>query len=238
MITDLLASPYLRFGGRDLSAVQSVVSRISMLVGDQGSPAIVAAFVNDETLEAAAGASDGEERDTILLAAYRQAEDTVGEHVRALTERFDAIETELIDERDQSRGQAEAVQDERESLSQQISQLTEQVQERESALEHERVVSGEEIDRLKRERDQQLLESRRRSERWRRVGALGAAVAILAASIGLVAFGVAPPVMILGGAAVATWIAAPVVRNSQVYWRVGCVLTVLAVVIGVVQLLT
>jgi hypothetical protein len=248
MITDLLASPYLRFGqARDLREVQSVVSRISVLLGDEGSPTVVASFVNDETLEAAAKASDQTEEDVLLQEAYRQAEDVVGQRVTTLTQRLEETEIRLNAEkaeRDNMSGAVEQTRAEEYALKQQLEQMQEALRERESAihekdraLQQERALSGAEITRLKREHSEHEAREKKTAEGRRRFAAILVAIIVFAAVIALAAREIVPVWVLVAGGALSAWMIAPVARSSRIYWRLGAALAVASVLLGVVSLL-
>jgi hypothetical protein len=248
MITDLLASPYLRFGrGADLREVQSIVSRISLLLGDEGSPTVVAAFVNDETLEAAACAADETEQDIALQAAYKKAEDLVEQRVATLRCRIEETE-ELIAaearERENvnaamSAAQAEesALKAELEKVRNELSESEIAVSESQQALAEERALGEAEIARLKRERASAIDRAHKTSTRRKVVSAVLLSGSVVTTAAVLAALAVLPVWVVLPGAALGTWIVAPVLKRSRFYWRVGAVLAVASVVLGIITLL-
>ncbi len=241
-ITDLLASPYLRFGkARDLGEVQQAVARISTLLGEDGSPAVVAAAVSDETLEAAAGADGGDARDEVLLGAYQQSEDALAKRMESLQGRVEAMEGRLDDEREKhvmSAAEIATVEEGKRELEARVAEQEQELKEGREALDRERSLSAEEIERLKSEQeDKERQDAEVRIKRRRALTVLLAVIVLLVA-IGLfVGDVISAGAAILGGGMVAALLIAPFIEKSKWAWRAGFLLGVLAVIVAVIPLL-
>ena len=241
-ITDLLASPYLRFGkARDLAEVQQAVSRISTLLGENASPTVVAAAVNDETLEAAAGADTPDAQDKILVEAYQRSEDELAERLKLLNERVQMTEGELDEEREKHQMSAQeisAAEADNEALQRQLNAQQQELAASQEALERERSSSAEEIEKLKRERREDEERDGERRETRKKAAILVAAIALFVIALGLFLLGViSAAAALLGGAAAISLLVAPFIEHSVWAWRVGFVLAVVGVALGVVSML-
>jgi hypothetical protein len=241
-ITDLLASPYLRFGkARDLGEVQQAVARISTLLGEDGSPAVVAAAVSDETLEAAAGADGADARDEVLLGAYQQSEDALAKRMESLQGRVETMEERLDDEREKhvmSAAEISAAEEGKLELEARVVEQEQELREGREALDRERSLSAEEIERLKSEQEDKARQKAKDRMKRRRALTVLLAVIVLVVAIGLFVGGViSAGAAILGGGMVAALLVAPFIEHSKWAWRFGFLLGVLAVIVGVLPLL-
>jgi len=239
-ITDLLASPYLRFGrARNLGEIQETVSRVTTLLAD-ASPTVVAAFISDETLEAVAGSEGQDDQNEVLVRAYERTQDELEERFAAMHGRFESMEEELRRERDKHEGtQAEArgSEEERQALERALAEERERLSQREADLQRERAASADEIDKLKEQLGTDERERTMRREQRKKAAVVAAAILIAIVSIVLRATGVISiAAALLGGGTVIALLVGPRVEHSKWAWTVIFVLAVLAVLLAVLPL--
>jgi hypothetical protein len=234
-VTDLLASPYIRFGqAHDLGEVQQVVGRITTLLED-ASPALVAAFVKDETIEAVASAKDPAEKDEVALRIYDKVKDEVAERMNAIKSRVVEVEASRA-------GPGTADGEDSESLLRRLEEV-------EAARARERHMSSQEIEdlRVKQRQDQEEWERKWVEERARREDeerkrrerqAMGVAASLLVALVVLTVLGeVSFWLPLLAAGSVVAFLVSDWMERSPWAWRAGFVLGVVGVLLGVVQLL-
>lgn len=241
-ITDLLASPYLRFGQpQRLGDIQEVVSRITTLLND-ASPAVVAAFASDESMESVAGSGgQSEEDDQRLVEAYRQTEDAVEKRLKALGERLSDMEMQLNQEREQHEGESTTADSKHRAVAGALQEERRRSKQLEEDLKRERVMSADEIERLKEDLEEIRVAETERQDRRRRVarlapkalaGAIVAAAVVLYAtntvSLAVIAVGVACGVALLIG---------PRLERSRWAYSVALMLGVLGVALTLFQVL-
>jgi len=222
-VTDLLASPYISFGrAHTLGEVQQVVSRITTLIDDP-SPAVVAAFVKDETIEAVTGAKDPAEKDEVALRTYRKVRDEVAERLSALKSRVEGLEA----------GRTEPGPTDGEDAP----SLRSRLEEVEAQRARDRFTSSQAIEDLRARRaEDNAAWARKRAKERRRV-VTGAAILVLVALSVLAGLGqISPWVVLLAVGSVTALLFAPAVERSPWAWRAGFVLGVLGVLVGVVEL--
>ncbi len=241
MVTDLLASPYTSFGrSLSFSEVQQVVNRVSTILED-ASPAVVAAFVGDEVLQAVTGAREQSEKDEVIVEAYEHKKDEMEENISALSARVEQMQTALA----AKEAEAEDAGKLEERLCATELLLAEEKEER----SRDRSLSEEEIRDLKKRRaqeqaarkDEQLKrEEAEQARRRRRKRVVGIAVSLLveAGLIALTVLGVIPPgaLLIVGGLIVAL-VFAPIAEHPRWAARVGYLLAVLGVLISAAELM-
>ncbi len=230
MVTDLLASPYVRFGrNRSLGEIQAVVARISTLVED-ASPAVVAAFAVDETLEAVARATEQSEKDEVLIHEYEKQEDRLAKKLEAMEQRLQAMEARVVESQgDEDRTVA--------ALRGQLAEMNRQLKDTSAELGLERSRGAESTAKAEAERDAER--QRREDDRRKLRGVLVAiACAVLLAVLAVFAFRgeISPGVALITGAMVLALVLGPAIEQSKWAWRVGFVLGVAGLVVSVVDL--
>jgi len=228
MVTDLLASPYISFGrSRSLAEVQQVVNRIASLL-DDASPAVVAAVVGDEVLEAVAGAPRQSEKDEVLLEAYKRADDERAEEISALGTQLEQVQIEL------KKKEAEAGDASR--LRQRIDALEQKLKEQTAGHARDKALSAAEISHLKKEKKERILaeEMRRRKVKRAVVTATSLAAIVLLAALAYAAQ-ISASLMLFGIGLILALVLAPVADNPKWAGRVGFVLAVLGALLGLVQ---
>lgn len=241
MVTDLLASPYISFGrSLSFSEVQQVVNRVSTILED-ASPAVVAAFVGDEVLQAVTGAREQSEKDEVIVEAYEHKKDEMEENISTLSARVEQMQAALA----AKEAEAEDAQRLKERLDATEQLLAEEQEER----SRDRSLSEEEIRDLKQQRTEER--AARESERLKREEAervrrrhrkrvVGIALSLLAEA-GLVALAVlgviAPGLLLIVGGLIVALVLAPIAESPRWAARVGYLLAVLGVLVSAAGLM-
>jgi hypothetical protein len=241
MVTDLLASPYISFGrSRSFNEVQQVVNRITTLLED-ASPAVVAAFVGDEVLEAVAGAPEQAEKDEVMVEAYEHKKDELGENLDVLTARIEQMQAELA----AKEAEAEDAQKVRERLEAAELLLAEERKE----ANYQRALNEDEIRALKmdwkaaqeaRKREDQERKAAEETERrkWRRragviVSTLAEAALVVLAILGLIS----PGVLLAGAGLVLALVFVRALDNPRWAARIGYFLAVIGILLTLAQMI-
>lgn len=236
MVTDLLASPYISFGrSLSFSEVQQVVNRVSTILED-ASPAVVAAFVGDEVLQAVTGAREQSEKDEVIVEAYEHKKDEMEENISILSARIEQMQAALT-------VKAAEVEDAR-RLKERLDATELLLAEEKKERSRDRSLSEEEIRDLKARRTQEQAirvderqkreeEEQARRRRLKRVA--GIALSLLTEAglvvltiLGVISLGV---LLIMGGLIVAL-VLAPIAENPRWAARVGYLLAVLGVLVS------
>lgn len=240
MVTDLLASPYISFGrSRSFGEVQQVVNRISTILED-ASPAVVAAFVGDEVLQAVTGAREQSEKDEVIVEAYEHKKDEMEENISALSARVEQMQAALA----AKEAEAEDTRKLRERLDATELLLAEERAER----SRDRSLSEEEIRDLKKRRaqeqaakqdEQQKREAEEQARRRLHKRVAGITLSLLT-EVGLVALTllgvISPGVLLIVGGLIVALVLAPAAENPRWAGRVGYLLAVLGALISAAEL--
>ncbi len=240
-ITDLLASPYLRFGrGHNLGEVQTVVSRITTLL-DDASPAVVAAFIGDETLEAVTSSHDEQQQDVILITAYERTQDELEERFKTLNTRLEAMETKLNaeqDERAESIAAADAIRIEQRVTEEALNDERRRAEELKADLHRERASSEREIERLKREmKDAETERLNKRNRRVQAIPLFSACLLAMAAVILRLTGTISLAATLVGGGCAVALLIGRQLEKSRWAWTVAFGLAVVGVALALLPLL-
>ncbi len=240
MVTDLLASPYVSFGrSLSFSEVQQVVNRVSTILED-ASPAVVAAFVGDEVLQAVTGAREQSEKDEVIVEAYEHKRDEMEENISTLSARVEQMQAAIAVK--------EAEDEDARKLEERLGATEILLAEERGERSRDRSLSEEEIRNLKEQRAQEQAaregERREREEaaqahhrRRKRVAGIALMLLSEAGLLAMAILGViSPGVLLIVGGLILALALVPVAESPRWAARVGYLLAVLGVLISAAEL--
>ena len=156
--------------------------------------------------------------------------------------RVESVEEKLDEERgkqEASKSEAVSASAENEQLAKTIEEQQQKLEEAEEALARERSTSASEIERIRSDQEREDEKRKEDVDRRIRIGLMIAAIVCLIAAIALPLAGViSVSAALIGGGVVIPLLVARLIEKSRWAWTILFVLAVIALVVGVIPLVT